>query len=127
MKKLINILSGILFVIILVSCEKDCISSINGEWILVQTESGGIITTPEDYGENVNLKIDDFIYKMFVNDSLVFETQYDLILKPDSVLGPKQFIVFESGYEQGISITETEMEITDYNWIHFIHYMYRRN
>jgi hypothetical protein len=101
-------------------CEKDCINAkgINGEWIWTKSFGGifGGTITPKDAGYNEKLIIDDFIIQKFINDSLVAESQYELEIRLDSFLGQRNFIVFPSGYEELIGISESELTFYEIMW-----------
>lgn len=113
---------------VFVSCEKDCVkpTGINGEWIWQKSVSTWGTWTPENTGEHRKLKIDDFIYREYINDSLVYESQYDLEIREDSVLGPRNFIVFSSGSDLLIGIGESKLLLTEYNWDDGFTYYYNR-
>lgn len=98
-------------------CDKDCLQDrgINGEWIWIKSVggfSGGTIT-PDDVGYTEKLKIDDFIYQVYVNDTLAYESQYDLEIREDSISGPRNYLVFPSGYEEWIGISESELVLDE--------------
>jgi len=65
--------------------------------------------TPENTGEQRMLKIDDYIYREIINDSVVFESQYDLIIREDSLYADQTLIVFPSGYEEGILVNKYQL------------------
>lgn len=115
--------------IILSSCEKDCIKpiGISGNWIWDKSVSTWGTWSPENSGERRELKIDDYYYKEFLNDSLVFESQYDLVIRIDSIYGPQSYIVFPSGYEEGISFNESNLVRVETMYIDgFTHYYHRK-
>jgi hypothetical protein len=114
MKSTLIFISIAIFVsLITTGCEKDCIKAkgINGEWIWTKSIGGisGGSFTPKDAGYIERLVIDDFVFKEFINDSLISESQYELETRVDSNLGERNFIVFPSGYEEGIGESESEL------------------
>lgn len=111
------------------SCGEDSArpTGINGEWIWQKSVSPWGTATPENTGEQRSLNIDDFIYRELINDSIVFESQYDLILREDSIYGDQKYIVFPSGYEEGIDISESELIRIETMWFDgFNHYYHRK-
>jgi hypothetical protein len=90
---------------------------INGEWIWQQSGGGfgGWVLTPESQNATIKLIIDDTIYKEFVNDSLVLETSYELVISEEILIGTKEkdLIRFESGREKAILISDSELELID--------------
>lgn len=102
---------------------------ITGEWIWVESVGGigGWTETPETGMLTRKLKIDDFFFRSYVNDSLVLETQYDLGISDHVLLGTEErtFIRFASGEEQAIIIGTKELELIDQCYDCFYH-KYRR-
>jgi len=72
--------------------------------------------------------IDDFLYKEFINDSLVLETQYELGISNEPLLGTeeKTFIKFDSGRELAVIIGAIHLELIDQCYDCYIH-RYKRN
>lgn len=97
------------------SCRKDCPvpAGIYGEWMWVESIGGigGWTLTPESEMITKRLLIDDFTFKEFVNDSLVFESEYDLEIRQDTFFGTDRYIKFKLGDERAIKIGESELEI----------------
>lgn len=100
-------------------CEKDleCQIGINGEWVWVESVGGfgGWTLTPESENETKKLIIDDFFYKEYVNDSLVLETQYDLGVSEETLIGTEErtFIELATGRKQAIIIGGAQLELID--------------
>ena len=111
------------------SCHKDCVkpTGINSEWIWEKSESPWGTLTPLNTGEQRKLKIDDYIFREFINDSLVFESQYDLVMRNDSIYDNQTFIVFPSGYEEGIIINGSELVRIEVLWSDGFNHYYDRN
>ena len=107
----------LLSILVLFGCEKECESpkGIYGDWIWTMTDDNhyGIITTPEDLGYTVKLSIDDYTFKQFRNDSLVYESQYDLVIRTDSLNNDRNFIVFPSGNENEIHVDESQLILVE--------------
>jgi len=102
-------------------------TGINGEWIWDKSGSPWGTATPVNTGEQRRLKIDDFIYREIINDSIVFESLYDLIIREDSLYGDQKVIVFPSGYEEGIEISDSELIRIETLWLDgFKHYYHRK-
>ena len=73
------------------------------------------------------LKIDDYIYREIINDSVVFESQYDLIIREDSLYADQTLIVFPSGYEEGILVNKSQLRRVETLWFDgFTHYYHRK-
>ena len=72
-----------------------------GEWEWVQSYGGiqGQTLTPQSEGVTKHLEIDDDTYKEFINDSLIFQSGYEIEARQDSIFGTDQVITFDTGYE----------------------------
>lgn len=131
LKTLHNLLITFLLALLLYGCEKDCAkpNGIYGDWVWTKTIdiASGYAITPAELGYNEKLKIDDFMYRSYINDSLSYESQYDLIVKTDSNNNERHFIVFASGYEEAIHIGESELIIAESIFVHQRRIHYRRD
>jgi len=128
MKYFISILAFIISLVTFISCQEDCVkpSGINGEWIWEKSVSTWGTSTPENTGQQRKLRIDDYVYREIINDSLVFESQYDLIIRNDSCCGDRIFIVFSPGYEEGIGISDSKLiRVETMYFDGFTHYYHR--
>jgi hypothetical protein len=121
-----------LVITFLPSCQKDCgcvmpPTGINGEWIWIESVGGigGWTLTPESEMITKRLYIDDFTFKEFVNDSLVFESDYDLEIRQDTFWDTNRYIMFESGGERAIKIGASELDMHEMCFDCFSH-KYRR-
>lgn len=129
--KWIQLFSGCLLLIFL-SCHKytDCEQTpgINGEWIWEKSVGGfgGWTETPASEGVTKKLKIDDFTFEAYVNDSLVFKSAYDLETRIDTFFGTNTYIEFETGGEEAILIKENQLELFEMCADCFSH-TYKRN
>lgn len=107
------------FLFLFASCKKEQAcpkpAGIHGEWEWVQSFGGfgGWTNTPESEGYRIKLVIDDLIYREFKNDSLVFESQYDLVIRPDSVWNTNTYIEFDAGGAQAFKIKEDTLFLYD--------------
>lgn len=127
-----NILALSLF-LMLASCQKETNCEppvgINGEWIWVESNGGlsGSTFTPETEGFTRRLAIDDFFFREYVNDSLAFESEYDLKISTETLLGTeeKTYIEYANGGAQAILIGATELTLIDQCFDCFFH-IYRR-
>jgi hypothetical protein len=117
LKSLTGFTTALLLILLNIGCKDDCVSpkGIYVDWIWTRTYDNhhGITTTPEDLGYTEKLSIDDFTFKQYINDSLVYESQYDLITRADSLNNEGKFIVFPSGYEQKIHVDESQLILTE--------------
>lgn len=79
-------------------------SGLIGEWEWVQSYGGlaGDTLTPASEGFTSHLEIDADTYQQFLNDSLVFQSQYELETRQDSLFGTDKVIAFETGYELAV-------------------------
>lgn len=120
-----------MFLLALNACQKDegCrqADSINGEWIWIASVGGlaGQTHTPQSDGVTRKLEIDDFFFRQYVDDSLVFEKQYDLEIRKDSLFGTDQYLIFSDGLESAIKIKEPFLEIIELCFDCYVH-EYRR-
>ena len=122
------------FILALLSlgCEKDIKyrTAINGEWVWVESVGGfgGWTLTPESENKTRRLIIDDFLYKEYVNDSLVLETLYDLGISEKSLVGTEErtFIELATGRKQAIVLRGSELELID-QCIDCFSHRYRRD
>lgn len=115
------------------ACHKDepcdAVTGLNGQWIWIESVGGfgGETITPSSANLTRKLVIDDFTYKVFENDSLVFETQYELGISDEPLLGTEErtFIRFGSGEEKAIVLGGNELILTDQCFDCYTH-RYRR-
>ncbi len=111
--------AGLCLLLLSMSChqEEDCVhpAGITGEWIWVKSIGGfgGWTLTPETENIIRKLKIDDFTFEAYVNDSLVFQSAYDLEMRPDTFWGTNRYIQFETGGEQAFLIDGNKLELFD--------------
>lgn len=94
--------------------DKDCIAylGINGEWTWVKSVGGiaGSTLTPETENLTRTLEIDDFKFREYVNDTLAYQSEYDLDM--DST-GLAWIIYEDDGRQQLVEISETELKLHD--------------
>jgi len=111
------------------SCEKEEIdpADIQGDWIWEKSVGGWVTLTPNNIHEERSLQIDKEYYREFVNGSLVYESPYQLVIRPDSMYGDQRFIVFPSGYEEAVGFSKLKLVRLESMWIDgFTHYYHRR-
>lgn len=105
--------------------EKDCPKpeGIRGEWQWVESVGGigGWTLTPESEKISKTLRIDDFTYREFVNDSLVYESEYDLEIRKDTFWDTDRYIIFKDGDERAIKITASTLELYELCFDCFFH------
>ena len=120
----IKILSiSILSILILISLgcqDNDPLKDINlkGEWIWIESVGGfwGVTNNPENTMQNRKLIIDDQFYKLYKNDSLLFESTYQIEISEKPLLKTdfRTLIILDSHYiNQAFNIEENELELID--------------
>ncbi len=130
----INLIFSIILAIVLFGCKKEeesiKITGLEGEWIWIESIGGigGWTLTPESENMTKKLIIEDFVYKQFVNDSLVLEAGYEVGISEEPLLGSeeKTFIRFDSGIKQAVIISGSELELIEQCYDCFSH-RYSRN
>lgn len=99
--KIISILSIFVVFFAIASCDEDCSApaTVIGEWTWAKSVGGfaGHTLTPESEGYTKKLVIDDHFYTEYIDDSIDFNTQYDLRFDQDSIFGTPYVIEFDSG------------------------------
>jgi hypothetical protein len=113
-------------VIAFASCDKDCVQTtgIEGEWVWTKSIGGiaGWTLTPNSEGINKKLLIDAYTYQEFENDTLIFEDQYDLVIRNSNT-----YIDFENGLSYIIDLETYRLELTEYLWTDgFTHFYLRK-
>ena len=97
-------------------CEKP--TGLAGEWIWVESVGGigGWTETPATEHQTKTLKIDDYYFREYVNDTLAFESQYDLGISDEVLVGTeaRTYIEFTpSGELKAIVTSDTELLLYD--------------
>jgi hypothetical protein len=107
----------VLFLFAACKKDQDCPkpTGVNGEWEWVQSAGGfgGWTLNPESEGFQIKLVIDDFMYREYKNDSLIFESQYDLEIRPDTFFNTNTYISFETGGAKAIDIGPDTLRLYD--------------
>ncbi len=67
------------------------------------------------------LKIDDFVYQEFVNDSLVLSAQYDIEIRDDEFFESNKYLVIENQTEYAFKIEGTTLELFELCFDCFTH------
>lgn len=130
----IHLIFSIILAIVLFGCKKEeesfKITGLEGEWIWMESIGGigGWTLTPESENMTKKLIIEDFVYKQFVNDSLVLEAVYEVGISEEPLLGSeeKTFIRIDSGIKQAVVISGSELELIEQCYDCFYH-RYSRN
>jgi hypothetical protein len=81
------------------ACQKEvCLSTgqLSGEWTWIKSVGFGTIT-PDTEMHTRHLMIDKTTYREFVNDSLVFRDEYELMDSEQEIFGSTQYLQFETG------------------------------
>ena len=124
------LLMGALMLTIMSCHDGDCPKAIgiNGEWVWVKSIGGigGSTLNPDSEGIEQSLFIDDFVYQKYIDDSLVFESAYDLEIRPDSSFGTNTFILFDTGGERAVEIKDSEFVEHELCFDCFSHYYKRK-
>ncbi len=103
-----NIARSLSLALLLTACHKNngcpAPEGLQGTWIWEKSVGGfgGWTITPDSTGTTRRLEIDDFFYREFENDSLVFESQYDLEIRPDSFLNTNRYLRFSQWDERAV-------------------------
>lgn len=105
--------------------EQDCSkpAGLDGEWEWVQSFGGfgGWTITPESEGYRIKLVIDDLLYREYRNDSLIWESQYDLVIHPDSAWNTNTYIEFDNGDVQAIYFDRDTLKLYELHADGFSH------
>ncbi len=115
-----------------VSCHDDCekIGCIVGEWTWVESVGGfgGWTITPESEMMTERLHIDDFIFQEYRNDTLAFESEYDIGVSTKSLIGTPErtYIEFKSGGRLAITAERSELELFDQCFDCYVHKFIRK-
>ncbi len=115
--KIISILSIFVVVVAIASCDEDCTvpTTVIGEWTWVKSVGGfaGHTITPESEGYTKQLVIDDHFYTEYIDDSIDFNTQYDLRVQQDSVFETPYVIWFDLGGMVAYKYEGDQLEIIE--------------
>ena len=115
--KIISILSIFVVVVAMTSCDEDCTvpTTVIGEWTWVKSVGGfaGHTITPESEGYTKQLVIDDHFYTEYIDDSIDFNTQYDLRVQQDSVFETPYVIWFDLGGMVAYKYEGDQLEIIE--------------
>lgn len=82
---------------------------------------GGWTITPETIMATKTLKVDELVFREYQNDSLIFESQYDLFTRPDSSWGTNRYIRYENGDEQAVLLDGSDLQIIELCFDCFAH------
>jgi hypothetical protein len=99
--QILNMSIAAFLLIVFQSCTKDAVcdkdSSFRGEWVWLKSYGGigGWTLTPESEKITRSLFIDDFYYKEFKNDTIIFEDQYDVKLSDVPQIGTTEKTYFD--------------------------------
>jgi hypothetical protein len=109
-----------IIVILFVSCNKDCSSNdnIHGYWEWTKSIGGfyGRTITPKTTGFTSHIFISGNQYKEYQNDSLIFESTYELQTKLNSANEKRKYIFFESGWDYEINLDCNELILYEIHW-----------
>ncbi len=116
-------LLGVLLILFLaISCQKDddcnICNQLNGTWNWVESIGGigGWTLTPETEKKTKKLIIDNFNYREYENDSLIFESRYSFVIRPDTYRNTNYYIVFEQACELAVAIMGNKLELYENCW-----------
>jgi hypothetical protein len=106
-----------LILLAFMSCDKDYLkpNGIAGVWIWVKSEGGfaDITLTPATEGISRHLIIDDSYFTVFEDDSIVFQSKYELITKPDAYFETDRYIKFDFGGEEPYIVNKKVLQLFD--------------
>ncbi|NUQ24896.1 MAG: hypothetical protein HUU34_13165 [Saprospiraceae bacterium] len=118
--------------LVLAACRKETACEqprgIQGEWVWKKSVGGfgGWTLTPESEMRTQTLKIDDFFYEEYVNDSLVQRVEYDLDVRDENYFGTNQYLVLETGTEYAFKVSDSTLELYELCFDCFTHYYERK-
>lgn len=102
------------------SCQKDedcnICNQLNGTWNWVESVGGigGWTLTPETEKKTKKLIIDDFVFREYENDSLIFESKYSFLIRPDTYRNTHYFITFGHYFcEPAVEILKNKLILYD--------------
>ncbi len=115
--------------LLMISCRKqpDCEkpAGLYGEWIWEKSIGGfgGWTDTPESTKLNKRLVIDDYMFREYINDSLAFESEYNLEISEEVLVGTeeKTYIEFKKGGAKAIVTGSSKLELFDQCFDCFAH------
>jgi hypothetical protein len=109
------------------SCDNDSSfpKNIKGHWTWEKSVGGWGTLTPENTEEKRSLKIGDYLFKSFINDSLVFESPYDIEIREDPYFDSNTFIIFDSRRRENILLSKCELIWVEDGDDGFTHYYYK--
>ena len=99
-------------------------NQIDNRWIWVQSAGGeaGEILTPESEMLTRKLVIDEVMYREYVNDSLVFESEYEIGVIDPIFGSDSTSLKLIGGAEYAMTLTETELTLYEMCFDCYIHY-----
>lgn len=124
--------STFLLILCLAACHQDddCYTAngISGTWQWTKSIGGfgGNTYTPGTENSTRRLAIDDFMFREYRNDTLFFESQYDVEIRPDSAFGTNKFILFENGGQDAYLLDDNKLELIELCADCFSHYYVRK-
>lgn len=129
-KQVLALILGVFLV--LAACRKETACEqppgIQGEWRWTKSVGGfgGWTNTPESEMKTQTLKIDDFFYEEYVNDSLVQRVEYDLDIRDENYFGTNQYLVLENVTEYAVKVSDSTLELYELCFDCFTHYYARK-
>jgi hypothetical protein len=112
------------------ACHKDCpapVLSVRGDWRWDHSTGGlgGWTVTPATQGYTKRVLIDDFWYREYRNDTLFFESQYDIEVRQDSFFGANTYLRFSNGGEYAYVLRYNELDLYEQCFDCFAHFFVR--
>ena len=111
------------------SCDKDyfIVHGILGEWEWEKSVGGWGTITPKNSGEKRILKITPLNFREYVNNSLVLESQYEIVANDDRFYGSPQVLDLTNGDDYILTFSKSQLILDEsYNPDAPIHYYKRR-
>lgn len=129
-KQMLTLVFGMFLLLAACRKERACepSSGIQGEWIWTQSVGGigGWTLTPDSEMMTRMLKIDEFYYEEYANDSLIQRVEYDLDISDEDFFGTNQYLVLETGTTYAVKAEGSTLELYELCFDCFTHYYKRK-
>ena len=96
----------------------DCVlyEGVLGEWVWTKSIggfSGNAVLTPEAEGYTKRIVLDEYLYKVYINDTIELERQYDLEIRTQAYSGIYEFLSISNGNEYAIQLNGDTLYLHD--------------